>query len=119
MVRVPELLAPRNTVRSYLREREARHYGPRRPRPTKVDPYKAYLLERIEAARPRWIPAVVLLREVRERGYESTAPGASGLLTAHHELMRSISRAAHRVIESSSRTTLANRAGGQRIRRRE
>ncbi len=26
-------------------------------------------MERIEAARPRWIPATVLLREIRERGY--------------------------------------------------
>ena len=30
---------------------------------------KMYLQERIEAARPRWIPAVVLWREIRERGY--------------------------------------------------
>lgn len=32
-------------------------------------PYWSYLQERIEHARPRRIPAVVLLREIRERGY--------------------------------------------------
>ena len=31
--------------------------------------FKAYLQERIEAARPRWIPAVVLLREIARAGY--------------------------------------------------
>jgi transposase len=56
----------RNTVRRYLRDEEARRYKDREPRPTKLDPFKPYLLERIEAARPHWIPATVLLREVRE-----------------------------------------------------
>ena len=64
-----ELGCSRNTVRRYLRDEAAARYGPRQPRPTKLDPHKAYLLERIDAARPRWIPAVVLLREIRERGY--------------------------------------------------
>lgn len=59
----------RNTVKRYLREAEAQRYGPRPPRPTKLDAFKPYLRERIEAARPHWIPAVVLLREIRERGY--------------------------------------------------
>ena len=44
-------------------------YGPRCPRPTKLDPYRCYVRERIEAAKPHWIPAVVLLREIRELGY--------------------------------------------------
>src|SRR6478735_1824615 len=55
-----ELGCSRNTVK---------RYGPREPRPTKLDPFKNHVLERIEAARPHWIPAVVLLREIRERGY--------------------------------------------------
>jgi transposase len=59
----------RTTVKRYLRDQAASRYGPRQPRPTKLDSYKAYLLERIAAARPRWIPAVVLLREIREHGY--------------------------------------------------
>lgn len=60
----------RNTVKRYLRDAEASRYGPRAPRPTKLDAFKAYVRARIEAARPQWIPAVVLLREIRERGYE-------------------------------------------------
>lgn len=60
----------RNTVRRYLRNPGAVRYGPRAPRPTKLEPFKAYLEERVQAARPAWIPATVLLREIRERGYD-------------------------------------------------
>jgi transposase len=59
----------RNTVKRYLRDVEAGRYGPRAPRPTKLDAFKPCVRARIEAARPHWIPAVVLLREIRERGY--------------------------------------------------
>ena len=64
-----ELGVSRNTVRRYLRDEARAEYGPRGPRSTKLDPFKTYLLERIAAAKPDWIPAVVLLREVRELGY--------------------------------------------------
>lgn len=64
-----QLGCSRNTVRRYLREEEARRYGPRSPRSCKLDAYMLYLSERVEQARPRWIPATVLLREIRERGY--------------------------------------------------
>ena len=60
----------RNTVRRYLREPEAVGYPPRAARPTKLEPFQEYLLERIAAARPDWIPATVLLREIQERGYD-------------------------------------------------
>jgi len=60
----------RNTIKRYLRDAQAIRYGPRVPRPTKLDAFKSYVRARIEAARPHWIPAVVLLREIRERGYE-------------------------------------------------
>lgn len=60
----------RNTVRRYLRQEGARRYGPRVPRPCKLDPYTDYLQERIGHARPEWIPATVLLREIRARGYD-------------------------------------------------
>ena len=60
----------RNTVRRYLRQRPITpQYAARPPRPTKLEPFHAYLGERIEAARPFWIPATVLLREIREQGY--------------------------------------------------
>jgi transposase len=60
----------RNTVRRYLRDEEARRYAARDPRPCKLDDYKGYVVARIEQARPRWIPATVLLREIRDRGYD-------------------------------------------------
>src|SRR5688572_10372226 len=63
-----EVGCSRTTVKRYVRDEAATHYGPWQPRPTKLDAHKPYLLERIAAARPRWIPAVVLLREIRERG---------------------------------------------------
>lgn len=65
-----QLGCSRNTVRRYLREDEAKRYGPRAPRLCKLDPFKQYLHERVEQARPRWIPATVLLREIEGRGYE-------------------------------------------------
>ena len=64
-----ELGCSRNTVKRYLHDGKASRYGPRQPRGTKLDPFKDYLRERIEAAKPHWIPAVVLLREIREIGY--------------------------------------------------
>jgi len=65
-----ELGLSRVTVRRYLADPKARRYGPREGRPTKLGPYIEYLHARIEAARPAWIPATVLLREIRERGYD-------------------------------------------------
>lgn len=65
-----ELGVSRNTVRRYLRDLAAAPiYPDRAPRPTKLDPYKAYIADRIEAAKPHWIPASVLFEEIRERGY--------------------------------------------------
>jgi transposase len=64
-----ELGCSRNTVKRYLRDAQAARYGPRQPRPRKLDPFQEYLRGRIEAAKPHWIPAVVLLREIRELGY--------------------------------------------------
>ena len=59
----------RNTVRRYLRDEAAARYKPRPPRSTKLDPFKAYVGERLGSAAPEWIPASVLLMELRERGY--------------------------------------------------
>lgn len=56
----------RKTIRKYLANPETRRYGPRQSRPSKLDPYKGYIDERLEAG--IW-NAVVLLGELRERGY--------------------------------------------------
>lgn len=65
-----EMGLSRNTVRRYLRDEAAARYKPRPPRPTKLDPFKDYIAERLTAAAPEWIPSSVLLSELRERGYE-------------------------------------------------
>lgn len=60
----------RNTVRAYLRDRQKIPvYTRRQVRPTKLQPYQDYLRSRIEAAKPYWIPATVLLRELKTLGY--------------------------------------------------
>jgi transposase len=59
----------RNTVRRYLRDESAARYKPRPPRATKLDPFRDYVVERLASAAPERIPASVLLRELRERGY--------------------------------------------------
>ena len=56
----------RKTVRRYLAAGACLDYGPREPRPSKLDPFKPYLEERCQAG--VW-NATVLLRELRERGY--------------------------------------------------
>jgi transposase len=64
-----EMGLSRNTVRRYLRDEAAARYKPRPPRPTKLDPFKSYITERMRAAAPERIPGSVLLMELRQRGY--------------------------------------------------
>lgn len=59
----------RNTVRRYLSEPDAPRYQPRELRPTKLAPHEAYLRGRVAQAHPIWLPATVLLREIRTQGY--------------------------------------------------
>jgi len=60
----------RNTIRAVLRGRSDGQYGPRQPRPTKINEFKDYLRDRVTAAGKIWLPATVLLREIRAQGYE-------------------------------------------------
>jgi transposase len=67
----------RNTVRCYLRDKtKIPAYQRGACRISKLEPFKTYLRQRIEAAKPDWIPATVLLREIQERGYQ----GKEGIL---------------------------------------
>jgi len=60
----------KNTVKKYLKQQtEMPAAKPRKSKPTKLEPYHAYLKERIEYAKPDWIPATVLLMEIRKLGY--------------------------------------------------
>lgn len=56
----------RRTIRKYLAEPATPRYGPRAPRPTKLDAFHGYLEGRLQAG--VW-NAKVLLREIKERGY--------------------------------------------------
>ena len=61
----------RNTIRRYLRGGDGvskRKPGPKRIE--KLDPFKAYIVDRVKAALPDRIPATVLFREIKERGYK-------------------------------------------------
>ena len=60
----------RNLVRRVLRRGTKARYGPRPPRPRKLDPFAEYVRERIERAKPNRLAATVLLRELRELGYD-------------------------------------------------
>jgi transposase len=67
----------RKTIRKYLAEQPAvPTYGPRKRRPRKLDPFVPYIEERLAAG--VW-NAVVLLRELRERGYR----GGYSILTEY------------------------------------
>jgi transposase len=72
-----ELNVSRNTVRRYLRDiAKTPGYQKRPARLSKLDAFEAYLGGRIEAAKPDWIPATVLFRELQSQGY----PGQVGLV---------------------------------------
>ena len=58
-----------NTVRKYLTGDGPPRYRRRPAKAGKLEPFMEYLRQRVEAARPHWIPATVLCREVREQGF--------------------------------------------------
>lgn len=74
----------RNTVRKYLRSQTWQPYPKRKSGKSILDPYKAYLQKRIEFARPNWIPATVLFREIVQRGY----PGKISLVRQYIRLFK-------------------------------
>lgn len=59
-----------NTVRRHLALETAPKYERKVKRKTKLGEHEAYLRERQSAARPGWIPATVLHREIVARGYQ-------------------------------------------------
>ena len=75
----------RNTVRRYLRSEGLPRYQ-REARPSKLDPYRQYVDERVKAAAPDWIPATVLLRELRALGY----PGGYSILKNYLATLRPV-----------------------------
>lgn len=72
----------RNAVRRVLREGAKGRYGPRPPRPKKLDPYAEYVHDRIEGAKPDRLAATVLLREIRAQGYDGGYSQLKALVAA-------------------------------------
>jgi transposase len=64
-----QLRVSRNTVRGVLRGKVPRSYPRRAPRSTKLQAFEAYVRERLSRAGTLRLPATVLLREIRARGY--------------------------------------------------
>jgi transposase len=58
-----------NTVRSHLAAEDLPRYQRRKLKAGKLTPFETYLRERQLAARPGWIPASVLMREIAALGY--------------------------------------------------
>ena len=76
----------RNTVRRYLRGAQAQRQESARP--SKLEPFKEYLVERIAQARPDWIAATVLTREIAEHGYEGGVGMVKAFIRAHKPVPR-------------------------------
>jgi len=73
------------TIRKYLENPQTPQYSPRQPRPSLLDPFKPFLKERMAAG--VW-NAVVLLRELKERGYQ-------GGYTTLREFLQPLRKEAH------------------------
>lgn len=73
----------RNTVARYLASQDVPRYKQREPRPTKLDPFQAYIVERMQAAAPDAIAAPALLRELRSLGYEGQLRSIQAFMKAH------------------------------------
>jgi len=61
-----------NTVRRHLEQPDRPRYAKRRSVRPKLGPFEAYLRERVATSGSERIPATVLAREIRERGYRGT-----------------------------------------------
>jgi transposase len=72
-----------NTVRRHLDSGDLPRYERKKLRSTKLSPFEVYLQERQAAARPAWIPATVLYREIAALGYSG---GKSQLRAYLHKL---------------------------------
>jgi transposase len=83
------LSVSRNTVRRYLRREGLPRYL-RQARPSKLDHYKQYIAERVKAAAPAWLPATVLLRELRALGYA----GGVSILKDHLATLKPVAKPA-------------------------
>jgi len=59
-----------NTVRKYITNDSKPSYSKRALKPMKLDPYRSYIKQRLREAHPYWIPATVILEEIKAKGYQ-------------------------------------------------
>lgn len=59
-----------NTVRKYIKSDSSPCYSARAPRAMKLDPYRQYIKQRIADSNPHWVPATVIFREIKAKGYD-------------------------------------------------
>lgn len=59
-----------NTIRKYIKAPHTPVYKRNVLKVSKLENYKKYLQLRIEQAKPHWIPAIVLLQEIKRQGYQ-------------------------------------------------
>jgi len=73
----------RNTVTRYLVSPDVPRYKPREARPTKLEPFHAYIVQRMQAAEPDTIAAPALLRELKAQGYPGQLRSVQAFMQAH------------------------------------
>jgi transposase len=73
----------RNTVVRYLSAQDVPRYKEREARPTKLDPFQEYVIERMQAAAPEWIAAPAMLRELKALGYTGQLRSVQAFMQAH------------------------------------
>ncbi|WP_025371471.1 IS21 family transposase [Advenella mimigardefordensis] len=73
----------RNTVSRYLALPETLRYKPREARPTKLEPFHAYIVQRMQAAEPEQIAAPALLRELKAQGYQGQLRSVQAFMQLH------------------------------------
>ncbi len=65
-----ELGISRNMVKHHIQQQQMPTYTRRVLKQTKLAPFEPYLIQRIQLAKPGWIPATVLFDEFCQRGYQ-------------------------------------------------
>lgn len=83
-----ELGISRNTVREYLRNDKRSGYSARPAVGSKLDAYTSYIQDRVAGARPYWIPAPVIMREIQEQGY----PGSLRILQYYLSTLKPLAK---------------------------
>lgn len=73
----------RNTVARYLEASDVPRYKDRALRPTKLDTFEAYIVERMGAAAPDWIAAPAMLRDLKTLGYTGLLRSVQTFMQAH------------------------------------